>query len=107
MPFGVVGEPKDWENEDGMDVGGERVWRADRLGRAVAVVGDVGGEKAAPTGEVGIALDMRFVVDSDRPAFSRDRMRSAMLPPPVLTMAPSPSSSVLDDLQDRFSREPA
>ena len=56
------------------------------------------------TGDVGISREIGFVVDTDSPAFRRDRMRSAMLPPPVLTIALSASSSALGDLRPRLSR---
>ena len=50
-----------------MEVGGDSACRDKMLGRMV--VGDVGGEKAAETGDNGISRDMRLVVETDIPAF--------------------------------------
>lgn len=47
---------------------------------------------------MGISRDMRFVVETASPAFCNERIRSAMLPPPVFTTVPSVSSSALGDL---------
>ena len=74
-------------------MGAESIWSDSRLGRLT--VGDSGGESGGAD-EVGISREMRFVVATDRPALCSERMRSAMLPPPVLTME---SSSGLGDLQ--------
>ena len=48
---------------------------------------------------MGISRDMRFVVETAIPAFCNERIRSAMLPPPVFTTVPSVSSSALGDLR--------
>lgn len=55
------------------------------------------------TKEVGISRDMRFVVETAIPAFCNERIRSAMLPPPVFTTVPSVSSWALGDLRRDWS----
>ena len=94
-----MGESNDREKEEGGAVGGESIWSESRLGGRAAV-GDIGRDKGT-VGEVGISRDMRLVVDTAIPAFCKERMRSAMLPPPVCTTALSASSSALDDLQNK------
>lgn len=81
-----VGEPRLWWKEEGENAGGESACRDKRLGRTMS--GDSGGDP------MGISREMRFVVATDRPALCRERMRSAMLPPPVLTIGLLGSSSL-------------
>ena len=92
----VVGDPSDCENEEGTAVGGESACSDSKFGRTLS--GESGGESGGAA-EAGISREMRFVVETDRPAFWRERMRSAMLPPLVLTIVPLASSSTIDDLE--------
>lgn len=57
----VVGEPRDCAKDEGGAVGGDSIWRDKRLGR-FASEGDTRGERD------GISLDIRLVVETDRPA---------------------------------------
>ncbi len=49
----------------GAAVGGESIWRDRRLGRVAS--GESGGESGGAP-DVGISRDMRFVVETDKPA---------------------------------------
>ncbi len=82
----MVGEPRLCWKDEGENAGGDNACRARKFGRTLS--GDIGGDA------MGISREMRFVVATERPALCRERMRSAMLPPPVLTIGLLGSSSL-------------